>query len=71
MNVRPGDFVILGQQTGYPLIMKDNEGNTKEYAQIFQNWILGVYRDGAKPEDFVATDAKVEVNSATLGPLNK
>tara|TARA_R100000995_G_scaffold16783_1_gene6647 strand:- start:6110 stop:6541 length:432 start_codon:yes stop_codon:yes gene_type:complete len=71
VNVRPGDFVILGQQTGYPLIMKDDKGNTKEYAQIFQNWILGVYRDGAKPEDFVATEAKVEVNSTTLGPLNK
>ncbi len=70
-NVRPGDFVILGQQTGYPLIMKDDKGNTTMYSQVFQNWVLGVYRDGAKPEDFVATDAKVEVNSATLGPLNK
>lgn len=71
VNVIPGDFVILGQQTGYPLILKDDKGNSKEYGQIFQNWILGVFREGAKPEDFVATEAKVEVNTKTLGPLNK
>jgi co-chaperonin GroES (HSP10) len=71
VNVRPGDFVTLGQQTGYPLILKDESGNTKEYGQIFQNWILGVFREGAKPEDFQATDAKVEINNKVLGPLNK
>lgn len=65
VNVQPGDFVLMGQNRGYPVYLK--EGNeTKEYAQLFQNWIIGVFRTGAKEEDFVPTEGKVEVNNKKL-----
>lgn len=50
VNIKEGDFVIFGKATP---IGVDLEGEL--YLQIFENWVCGVFREGATTEDFKAS----------------
>jgi len=60
VNVKPGDYILQNQQSAplmYPLIDDVTSSNPvdheiREYKLFAENWIGGICREDAKPEDF-------------------
>lgn len=55
-NIKVGDWVIMGGQT--PFAVELSEGL---YLQVFENWIVGIFREGITAEDVTSSKAIVSV----------
>ena len=66
VNVDVGDFVVLAMDFQYQIRLEDGPDKGDMYFQIFENNVLGVIREGAKPEDFKPSPAIVEMSSKGL-----
>lgn len=69
VNAIPGDYVLTGPERGYPVVVDTEEGK-KMFYQIFENWVLGIFRPGASPEDFKPSPAKVDLSSKGLKTMS-
>lgn len=65
-NVKVGDFVFTSMDSQYVLYLEDGPSKENLYYQIFEQWVLGVIREGAELEDFKPSPAIVELSTKGL-----
>ena len=63
MNYKEGDYAIFGQNSFYAVALKHDKKDKELFYIAFENWAVGVFRQGAKAEDFKPTDKQVQLSS--------
>lgn len=69
VNVQEGDFILMGQQTGYGLYLLDDSGKEVECYQVFENWVLGIFRPGVTDVKLKPSPAIVEMTTQGMKNL--